>query len=151
LFHKKIILSMNKYTIWLKIAAIFQLTNAAVHVISFFISPEPKNDTEKQIFTLMTTYQFDMGAGFHRSANDLTTALSACFSLLWLLAGLQNWYLLRKKIDAQVIKGVIRINLIVFGICFVLMAIFTFLLPIICTGLIIILLLFTLFMIPGKQ
>ncbi|MES1220066.1 MAG: hypothetical protein ABUT20_31480 [Bacteroidota bacterium] len=128
---------MKRYTTWLKTAAVFQLIAAIMHSISLFVSLTPNNETEKQLFTLMDTYKFDFGTGFHRTMGELTLVFSACLFLLCLLAGLQNWYLLRKKVDTEIMKGVITINLIVFGILFCLTAIFTFLLPIIQIGLIV--------------
>jgi hypothetical protein len=128
---------MKKYTTWLKTAAIFQFITAVIHAMTLFVTPPPNNDTEKQIFSLMQTYHFDFGAGFHRSMSELTLALSACFSLLCLFGGLVNWYLVKKQIEPEVMKGVVTINLIVFGICFALMAVYTFLPPILLTGLIV--------------
>jgi hypothetical protein len=130
-------LYMKKYSTWLKTAAIFQFIAAVIHAISLFVTLPPNNETEKQLSTLMDTYRFDFGAGFHRTMGELILALSACFCLVCLLGGLLNWYLLRKKVDREIMKGVITINLIVFGICFGLLATFTFLLPIIMMGLIV--------------
>lgn len=127
---------MKNYRTWLKTAAVFQFITAAFHAVTLFVSPPPNNETEKQLYNLMSTYQFDFGAGFHRSMNELTLALSACLSLLCIFAGLINFYLMRKKVDAGIMKGVININLVIFGIFFVLTVIFTFLIPIIQIGLI---------------
>ena len=128
---------MNNYTLWLKTAAIFQLIAAVVHAISLFITLPPKNETEKQLFSLMDTYKLDFGAGFHRTMGEMMLALSACFCLVCLLGGLLDWYLLRKNLEPQIMKGVITINLIVFGILFALVVRFAFLLPIILIGLIV--------------
>ena len=132
---------MKNYPTWLKTAAIIQFITAIIHAPTLFISPVPNNETEKQLYTLMDTYRFDFGAGFHRTMNELTLALSACFTLLCLLSGLLNWYLLKKKIDPEIMKGVITINLIVFGISFVLIATYAFLAPMILMGLIVLCLL----------
>ena len=136
---------MNKYPVWLKTAAIFQLIAAIIHSISLFVTLPPNNETEKQLFTLMDTYKFDLGTGFHRTMGELTLVFSACFCLVCLLGGLLNWYLLRKKVDSEIIKGVITINLVVFGILFGLTVAFTFLLPIIQTGLIVLFLILSRF------
>ena len=136
---------MKKYTTWLKAAAIFQFINVIIHTTSFFITPAPNNEIEKQLFTLMDTYQFDLGAGFHRTMSQLTLVFSACLGLVCLLGGLLNWHLLRKKIEPGIMKGVITINLIVFGILSGLTIIFTFLLPIISIGLIVLFLILSLF------
>ena len=127
---------MKNYTTWLKAAAIVQFIFAAIHVITLFIVPLPNNETEKQLFTLMDTYQFDFGVGFHRTMNELTLVFSASLCLLYVFGGLINWYLLRKKTDNEIMKGIITISLIIFGISFSLIVIFAFLLPIILSGLV---------------
>ena len=48
-----------------------------------------------------------------------------------------NAYLLKKKLGPEIMRGVIAIDLLVFGICFIVIAIFTFLAPIVLTGLIV--------------
>lgn len=128
---------MKKYTTWLKTAAIFQFIAAAIHTISLFITLPATNETEKQLSTLLDTYKFDLGAGFHRTMGEMTLVFSACFCLVCLLGGLLNWYLLRKKVEPEIMKGVITINLIVFGIFFGLVTKFAFLEPIILIGLIV--------------
>ena len=60
-------------------------------------SPPPNNDTEKQLFTLMDACRFNFGAGFEHTMTEMTLVFSACLSLLCLLGGLLNWYLLSKK------------------------------------------------------
>jgi len=62
------------------------LLSAAVHSVSFFITPVAQNDTERQLHDLLQNYRADMGAGFHRSTANLFTALSACVPLLFVLA-----------------------------------------------------------------
>ena len=136
---------MKNYVIWLKTAAILQFITAIIHAITLFVALPTNNETEKQLFTLLDTYKFDFGAGFHRTMGELTLALSACFSLVCLLGGLLNWYLLRKKTEPQIMKGVITINLVVFGICFVLITRFAFLMPIILMGLIVLFLILSRF------
>ena len=125
---------MQNYTTWLKTAFIFQFATTVIHAISLFVTLPSKNETEKQLITLADTYKFDLGFGFHRTMGEMMLGLSSCFCLVCLLSGLMNWYLLRKNIDPQIMKGVININLIVFGIFFVLVARFAFLLPIALIG-----------------
>jgi len=127
---------LKKYSFWLKAASIFQLLTAGLHSLSFLNNPAPENDSEKQLMELMNNYKKDLGGGFDPSMNDLLICLSACLPLLCILGGWINLYLLKRKADANIMKGIIGINIIVFGICFILTAIFTFLPPIICTGLI---------------
>ena len=72
----------------------------------------------------------------HVSTEELMLALSACFTLLYLFGGLVNNFLLRRSQDTNLLRGLLWINVLVFGICFVLMALFTFWPPIILTGLV---------------
>jgi hypothetical protein len=142
---------MKNYTTWLKTTAISQFIVAIIHAITLFVTLPPNNETEKQLFTLIDNYKLDLGAGFHRTMNELTLVFSACFCLLYLLGGLLNWYLLRKKVEPQIMKGVITINLVVFGICFVLTTIFAFLEPIILTGLIVLFLILSRLTVPKNS
>lgn len=135
---------LKRYTFWLWLAIVFMLLTAGIHSVTLFISPAPQNETERQLVQLMNTYRNDFGAGFHPTTGNLVTALSSCFSFLCLLGGLMNAYLLKKKVGAGLMRGVVLINLLVFGICFVVMAIFTFLPPIILTGLIVLFLIISL-------
>jgi len=129
---------LKRYTFWLWIAIAFLLLNTIIHSITLFIQPAPQNEIERQLIHLMTTYHNDFGAGFHPTPQNLFTALSSCFSLLCLLGALMNAYLVRKRVSTEIMRGVLAIDLLVFGICFVVVAIFTFLLPIIMTGLIVV-------------
>lgn len=128
---------LKRYTFWLWIAIVFMLLNATLHSVTLFIQPAPQNETERQLTQLMRTYRNDFGAGFHPTTQNLFTALSSCFSLLCLLGGLMNAYLIKKGVGAEIMRGVIVIDLLVFGICFGVMAVFTFLPPIVLTGLIV--------------
>ena len=142
---------MKNYITWLKTAAIFQFIAAIIHAASFFLTLSAANETEKQLFALMDTYKFDLGAGFHRTMGELVLVFSVCFCLVCLLGGVLNWYLLRKKVEPEIMKGVITINLIVFGIFFCLTVAFTFLLPIILIGLIVLFLILSRFTIRKNK
>lgn len=134
---------LRRYTFWLWSAVVFQLLTALIHATSLFIAVAPQNDTEKQLETLMSTYQLDAGGGFHPTMSGLFVALSSYFSFVCLLGGLSNGYLLKKKVGPELMKGIVLIDLVVFGGIFGVMAVFTFLPPIICTGAIFVCLLFS--------
>ncbi|PWT87956.1 MAG: hypothetical protein C5B55_13920 [Blastocatellia bacterium] len=127
---------LKRFTFWLWLAVIFQLLTGAIHSVGLFITPTAANDTERQLINLMLTYKLDMGAGFHRSMWDLFRALSSCYSLLCLLGGLTNIYLLKKRVAGDIVKGLAGIQVLVFGICFGVIVALTFLPPIVLTGLI---------------
>lgn len=139
---------LKKYSFWIKSAIFSQVLTALAHSMSFFFTPVGANDTERQLMELMQSYKSDMGAGFAPSTQDILTAFSACFLLLYLLGALINWQLIRVKADLITWKGIININLFVFGISFAVMVCFTFLPPVIVTGLVFLCLLMARFTIP---
>ena len=128
---------LKRYTFWLTAAILFQFVTAGLHSISFFVAPDLKNDTERQLHTLITTYREDMGSGFAPTFWNLFTALSACFPLLCLLGGFTLGYLLIKHTEPSLMKGIIAINLAIFTVCFIVMFFLTFLPPVVMTGLIV--------------
>jgi len=127
---------LKRYTFWLTAAVMFQFLTALVHATSLFVSPEPANETERQLQQIMTTYRPDLGPVFHPTVSNLMTALSSCFSLACLLGGLTLGFLLLKHAEPRLMRGIIGANVIVFGIMFGVMFALAFLPPIICTGLI---------------
>ena len=126
---------MRKHHIWLRTAALFQVLTVLVHAVSLFVKPQPTNDSEKQLYNLLETYQFNLGQGFSPTMADLSLALSSCFTMLYIFGGLLNWHFLGKRAESRIMKGVLNINVLLFGISFGLMVVFTFLPPIILTGL----------------
>lgn len=118
---------------WAAIICLF--LTGALHSISLFVEPEAKNEIEKQLIETMDSYQMDLGAGFQRTFSQIFLALSACFSLLCLFGGVLLWFLLKHPIDKTIMAGILNIYLIFFGVLAILMAVFTFLPPILCTSL----------------
>lgn len=127
---------LKQYSFWLKTSIILQVITAAAHSMSFFFTPEGSTHQERLLIDLMQNYRTDMGAGFSPSTMNIMTAFSACFALLYLMGALVNGYLLRRKTDIVTMKGIITINLVVFGVCFMVMALNTFLPPIVMTGMV---------------
>ena len=142
---------LKRFSFWLWVAIAFQLLNALAHSLSFIITPVPANETERQLLDLMSNYRMDMGAGFSRSMHQLFTALSACFPLLFLLGASNNIYVLKRRLDPSVIKGLLAIQLIIFGICFGLMVVLTFLPPIVMSGLVFVSLAAAFFLTPREN
>ena len=141
----------RRYSFWLWLAVVFQLLNAVGHSLSFVVTQVPTNETERQLLELMGNYRLDMGAGFHRTTHQLFTALSACFPLFYLLGGLNNIYCLKKRVDADLLRGLLAIQLIVFGIGFGVMVVFAFLPPILLTGLVFVCLAAAFFLTPRTE
>ena len=141
---------LKRYTFWLTAAIIFLLINTVVHTISLFIELPPSNETERQLIDLLTNYKFDLGLVFHPTFGNMFTALSSCFSFVCLLGALTLGYLI-KRVSPSIMKGVIGVNLIVFGGIFIVMAAFTFVLPIVLSGLIFINLLAAYITVPKSE
>ena len=121
---------------WLWVAAVLQLLAATVHSVGLFVQLPAANETEAQMMKLMSTYKMQMGQGFEPTMDNLFLSMSVCFTLLCLLGGLINLMLLRRNADHAVITGIVGIEVLIFGVAVVVMAINTFLLPIASTGLI---------------
>ena len=143
---------LKGYRFWLWMSVVLLFLTALIHASSLFIPPPaPQNETERQLLELLANYKQDFGAGFQRTMKDIFLALSACFSLVSLLGGLTLCYVARKQTGLGILKGLVGIHVLVFGICFGVMAVFTFLPPIILTGLIFLSLLVTYLLIPRQQ
>lgn len=141
----------KRYTFWLWTTVVFQLLNAAFHCVTLFVTPAPQNDTERQLNSLMSSYRPELGPVFHPTMENLVLALSSCFSFFYLLGGLTNLYLLKKKAPLNLLKGSVGMHMIVFGASFAVMAFFTFLLPITLTGLVFVCLVISYVLIPTEQ
>jgi putative copper export protein len=138
----------RRYTFWFTAAILFQLITGILHSFSLFVSAEPVNETERQMMALVSTYKIDAGSGFHPTYGNLFTALSSCFTFLCLFAGLTNGYLLAKHTEPKIMRGILIINLVIFGPVLVVMGYFTFLPPIVCSALIFVNLLAAFIVIP---
>ena len=141
----------KRYTFWVWLAVVFQLVNALGHSLSFFITQVPTNETERQLLELMGNYQLDMGAGFHRTTHQLFTALSACFPLFYLLGALNNIYCLKTRVEPRVLRALLMIQVIVFGIAFGVIVVFAFLPPIVMSGLVFLSLVVAFFLTPRTE
>jgi hypothetical protein len=121
---------------WIYLTAILMLLTGFFHSLSLFVKSEPVNETERQMLDLIANYKMDAGGGFYPTFGNLFTALSSCFSLLYLFGGILFIYFVCKNLETDLFKGVLNIAIFFFGICFLMMAFFTFLPPIICTCLV---------------
>ncbi|MBN8641624.1 MAG: hypothetical protein J0L86_07430 [Flavobacteriales bacterium] len=135
---------LKKHTFWFKLAIAFQFITGVVHSLSFLNESKPTNDSEKKLFDLMANYNFDFGAGFHHSMEDILNSFSLTFSLLLFFSATINGFLLKSKLPSKTLKGILFINLITYFICLITMYLLTFLPPIICIGLIVVCLLMSL-------
>jgi hypothetical protein len=140
---------LKRYTFWLWTTVVSQLLNAAVHSVTLFVTPAPKNDTERQLTELMSTYRPDLGPFFHPTMENLVLALSSCFAFFYLLGGLTNLFLLKKKAPVDILKGSVGIHLIVFGASFAVMAFFTFVFPVTLTAIVFVCLVISYVLIPS--
>lgn len=126
----------SNFAFWAWGLVITQLLSAFFHSLSFIVKQKPRNETEKQLIELTTGYKADMGGGFKRSFSQLFIGVSVCFTMVYTLGAVLNWYFIKTGIDPSVWKGLLMIELIAYGILFLLMIKFTFWPPIIVTGLV---------------
>ena len=70
-----------------KTGAVLLIVIAAVHSLSLIRERTPANDTERQLFELMTNYRFNL-MGTTRSMSELMSGFSAAFGLAVLGFGL---------------------------------------------------------------
>ena len=82
---------------------------AAVHSISLFQKPMVRNDSEKQLMELMTTYRFTV-MGSLRTMNDFLRGFSISFGLASLGFGVLDFTLRRER--AALLKRVALVNVI---------------------------------------
>jgi len=125
-----------KANFWIRGTYIFQLATGLIHSMSFFVEQQPANEKEKQLLDIMYSYKMDMGAGIRRSMGEIFTSVSACMTLFCLFSGAIIMLLYRKNIEANILKQVMLMNSIAFGIGLAVMIRFAFLPPIVCFGLI---------------
>ena len=139
---------LKRYTFWFSAAILFQLITGTVHVLSLFITPSVTDDTHRQILTLVTSYKINAGAGFTPTYYNLFTAFSSCFTFLCFFAALTNGYLLFKHTEPTVMRGIIAINVGIFGLVFLTFIYFTFPTLIFFAGLIFVNLLAAIIVVP---
>lgn len=82
---------------------------AAVHSISLFQKPMVRNDSEKQLMELMTTYRFTV-MGSVRTMNDFLRGFSISFGFASLGFGVLDFTLRRER--AALLKRVALVNVI---------------------------------------
>ena len=141
----------KRITISVRIAAILQLFTAALHSVSFFVKPQPTNETEKQFLDIMNTYSMDMGVGFSPTFGDLYLSMSISFALLFLFGGIINLSLINLKVDNRILKTILGAGVIIFGIIFIVTVLLTFIMPVVCTGLVFLTLLLSWYITPRSS
>ncbi|MBL7742623.1 MAG: hypothetical protein JNN00_04025 [Chitinophagaceae bacterium] len=127
---------LSNFSFWIWGTIIAQLLTAFFHSLSFISPAKPRNDMEKQLVEITTKYKLDMGGGIKRSFYSLFIGVSSCFTLIFILGAALNWYFLKAGINGEVWKGFLLIQLATYGIVFLLQVKFTFLPPVIVTGLV---------------
>jgi hypothetical protein len=126
----------SNFFFWIWGLVIAQLLSAFFHSLSFMNKPKPKNDTEKQLIELTSSYKADMGGGIKRSFSQLFIGLSTCFTMVYTFGAALNWYFIKAAISPEIWNGLLLIEVFAYGVLFLLMIRFTFWPPIIVTGLV---------------
>ena len=126
----------NRFSFFLWGLIIFQLLTALFHSLSFVMKPKAENETEKQLIDLVYSYHKDYGMGFHPSMGNLFLALSTCFTFICLLGGISNIYFKNKRMGMNLWSGWLLIQTLIFGAIFLVMLAFTFIYPVVLSGLV---------------
>ena len=137
---------LSDFSFWIWGTITTQLLTAFFHSLSFISPAKPRNDMEKQLVEIITKYKLDMGAGIKRSFYNLFIGVSSCFTIIYIMGAALNWYFVQKGVSADVWEGLLLIQLIAYSIVFILQVRFTFLPPIIVTGLVVLFLAGTCFL-----
>ena len=127
---------VENFSFWIWGTIVAQLLTAFFHSLSFVSPAKPRNEKEKELVDITTKYKIDMGGGIRRSFYNLFIGVSSCFTLINIFGAVLNWYFLKTGIRGEVWRGLLLIELLVFGVVFLLQIRFTFWPPIIVTGLV---------------
>ena len=111
---------LRRYTFWLVAAILFQIIYGLLHILSFVVGPGLSVAADGEAAQLL----------------KLFTAFSSSVPLLCVLGALTMGYLLVKHTEPAVMKNLIGIHAAVFGVCFVVMAVFALTPTIVMMGLI---------------
>lgn len=101
---------LSSSSFWHKTGAWLQLITGLIHGTSLFADSQPTNETEKQMVELMRTYIMDMGAGFHRSFEQIFTSISAFMTLSLLFSAAVNFTLIRSELSGKALNNILLIN-----------------------------------------
>lgn len=124
------------FSFWIWFTIIMQVLTAIFHSLSFVSKARPRDEKEVQLMDLLKNYKMDMGAGIKRSFYNLFIGVSVCFTLIFIFGAVINWYFLKQGTPLEIWHGLMLIQMIVYGIIFLLQLRFTFLPPIIVSGLV---------------
>ena len=129
-------LMLKKFSFWIRAAIVFQLLTTAMHSVSFFITPIATNEEESQMLKLITTYKMDMGNGIFRTYSEIVISLSINLTLLCLFSALLNIFLVRSAAQPKLFRGILLLQVIIFGILLIFFLRYAFLPPILCVALV---------------
>ncbi|HKV61254.1 MAG TPA: hypothetical protein VJO16_05030 [Candidatus Acidoferrum sp.] len=106
--------------------AIWLLLMGAVHSLSFIKQPTPQNETERQLFDLMSNYKFNV-AGAMRSMDNFMTGFSICFMLAALGLGLLDLSLVKER--AALLRRISLVNILWLAVMVVIALRYFFIVP----------------------
>jgi hypothetical protein len=127
---------MNRFQrIAFRVGAIGAILTAVFHMIGHLQgTPPPANDTEKTLWSLLTTYAFDF-MGTRRTIWELYEGFSLSFSAFLAFVGALDLAILRlRRDDAQLMRAVAAINAGMFGVLLVVSVVHFIPPPTICLG-----------------
>ena len=121
-----------KYKTLFKFGSWAMLVTGVIHSLSFLNEPQPQNDSERQLFDLLSNYHFDLGAGAMRSMQDLLNFFSLSLTFFCLFAGVLNLLVVKHFDNEALAKSVVTFNAAFWTVYLVPLYLLTFLPPQVC-------------------
>jgi hypothetical protein len=132
----------KKYKFWTRLSIFFSLATACLHTIGLVSGFKPQSPGEKTLIDLMNNYKLDLGLGFVRTMNNLMTSFSISFTLLFVFVAMISGVAVQKYTTIVVARSLLGYSVVIFAACFVTMCVLTFIVPVVCVGLVFLSLLF---------
>jgi hypothetical protein len=139
---------IKRHTFWLKTAVVFLFLSAVLHSVALVTGLTGETEDEKKVIALMSATPMQTGDGFNPTIMDLFTALSSCYTWLYLFGAMLFVFLLRKNVASSILRGVTGIGIIIYGAAFIMIFTFAFLGPILFSGLSLLPLMIAYFLFP---
>ncbi len=122
------------YLTWHKTASWATLLTGCIHSLNFLSEPQPQNETEKQLFDLLENYKFALPGGFERSMGELMLFFNLDMSIFLISWGIINLFIARYFMPSAKDRPFLWLNLVVMTIYLVATYLLTFLIPLMCVG-----------------
>jgi hypothetical protein len=123
-----------KGTGFFKAGAILLIVTACLHTVGLVQEPVAENETERTMLSLMSSYQMDL-MGKKVTIMDLYTFFSLNFTILTLVIGVFDLWILKQNVGSAFLKKIMMGNVLIWALYLIPLFVWTFLLPQLCIAL----------------